>query len=146
MESKIDRRKWLRYKCSFSVKAKVLDGRKKKIWKGAGAIKNIGGGGSFLELKNMSEKLVAGLLKRDYSLLLAIELPDSFFRVKTEAEVMWIENSVQDGKIVSRVGISFKNLHPKNQRRIEDFVEKQFAGEIASYTLKRMASGTKDSE
>ena len=144
MESKANRRKWLRYKCSFSVKAKVFDGRKKKIWKGAGTIKNIGGGGSFLELKNMSEKLVTGLLKRDYSLLLGIELPDSFFRVKAEAEVMWVENSVQEGEIVSRVGISFKNLHPKKQRHIEDFVEKQIAGEIASYTIKRMASGTQD--
>ena len=137
METKANRRKWLRIKGALRVKAKVLGSRKKKIWTGAGIIQNISGGGGFLELKNMSEKTAEGLLKRDYSLLLAIELPYFFFRVKTEAEVIWMEKFCRGNKIVSRIGISFKNLHPKNQRRIEDFVEKQIAGEIAGYTLKR---------
>ncbi len=143
METKANRRKWLRLKDTFRVKAKVFDSRKKKIWKGAGVIKNISGGGSFLELKNMSEKMVEGLLKRDYSLLLAIELPYFFFRVKTEAEVMWVEKSFHEGKIARRLGISFKNLHPQKQKRIEDFVENQIAGEIAGYTLKRPATQDK---
>ncbi len=138
METKANRRKWLRLKGTFRVKAKVLDSRKKNIWKGTGVIKNISGGGSFLELKNMSEKMAEGLLKRDYSLLLAIELPDLFFRVKTETEVIWVEKSFQEGKIAMRLGISFKNLHPKKQKRIEDFVENQIVGKIAGYTLKRL--------
>ena len=139
METKANRRKWLRLNGTFRVKAKVLDSKKKKIWKGAGVIKNISGGGCFLELENMSEKTAEGLLKKDYSLLLAIELPYSFFGIKTEAEVIWVEKFCRGNKIVSRIGISFKNLHPKNQRRIEDFVENQIAGEIAGYTLKRPA-------
>lgn len=123
-----ERRKFVRFpfKHPFTIKYKVAKIEPPHDKKTHATVRNVSGGGMFLEIDDMPDEIIQKLLTGKYDVILDVIMPDDPNPILAHARIVWIDRTYKHKTGKHGVGVSFTQICEEDRERLMTYMIEKF--------------------